>query len=1034
MKTFKSLKSALLLTAATLAATGLAASIHQPAYAQEAVRTYNIEAQDLNGALREFAMQTGRDVLYAPEIVAGRRSPGVRGRHTEEQALQVLLAETGLSYERTGSNGYAIRGPGAPVQRSGADAATAVELSSVVVTGTRIERPASQIAAHVIVLRADDLEATGEITLARALRQLPQNVFGTTEFGSVIGGSANGAQNVTGGSTINLRGLGSESTLILVDGRRIGQSGLFGGGSDISSIPISAVERVEIMLDGASSVYGSDAVGGVVNIILKKDYHGAELAYTHGAPDQGGFEEHLVSLSGGFSWGSGRIRGSYEYFSTSELDGSERRSSGLGPFGSPANAYSSGTPLFYRYNGQNYLPSQLPGLGLTPASPGVEAIFRAQLPAGHDGIGMTVADITNLGTTLTNNNIGRSLIPELDRHTWMSGIEQDFRLFGGDITAFADIFYSTRDARAGAGAPTFNASVPTTNAFNPFEGSFFENTNLLVLVPNLPSPYFNTTVDTLRWNAGIRGRIGRWSWTMSGGESHEEIDSLRHNTIVDLVAIANLLNQGLNLFATDIVAANDPALVAQLQAGPLSAASTNSLSVFSADFAGPLFQLPGGAVRLAVGTELGKTSLDTQSEVSVSQGGGSQSVPGGAYSPTLVSVEKRSVYGELLVPIIGPHNAVPLVNQLTLTGSARHDDYNRYGDATTWSAGLVWSPNSEMILRVNRATSFVVPTPREALVPPHEFNLLALIGRPGPVPVVDQHGAYTGAFDLQAGFISGGNPNLEPETADTLSVRGEFRPRIISNLVIGATWHETSYDNRISITPISLTGFYPQDLIDFPDLVYRDENGYLFFDRRSVNIASVETQGVDYDVHYNFSNRYGDFTLRANVAHTNRWRQRNSPTAAVVDLVGESSSATFNVIPEYRYSAALMWNFGGVAAALDFSSASSTTSPYNQSDIPIYTENGTLVPPSTPLRRTFDYPLLVDLSVSLDLDHIYDGRFAAGTSLTFRVNNLLEEQPSVVKTITSSGERVDESLFEDFNVNIADPRGRVFYVGLRRRF
>lgn len=154
----------------------------------------------------------------------------------------------------------------------------------------------------------------------------------------------------------------------------------------------------------------------------------------------------------------------------------------------------------------------------------------------------------------------------------------------------------------------------------------------------------------------------------------------------------------------------------------------------------------------------------------------------------------------------------------------------------------------------------------------------------------------------------------------------------------------------------------------------------------------------------------------------------------MVDLVGESSSATFNVIPEYRYSAALMWNFGGVAAALDFSSASSTTSPYNQSDIPIYTENGTLVPPSTPLRRTFDYPLLVDLSVSLDLDHIYDGRFAAGTSLTFRVNNLLEEQPSVVKTITSSGERVDESLFEDFNVNIADPRGRVFYVGLRRRF
>ena len=116
------------------------------------------------------------------------------------------------------------------------------------------------------------IRASGELTLARVLRQLPQNVNGTNE---TYGSELNGSNNVTGASTVNLRGLGSESTLILVDGRRVGYSGLLGGVTDISSIPLSMVDRIEILLDGASAVYGSDAVGGVVNIITRKDYSGS---------------------------------------------------------------------------------------------------------------------------------------------------------------------------------------------------------------------------------------------------------------------------------------------------------------------------------------------------------------------------------------------------------------------------------------------------------------------------------------------------------------------------------------------------------------------------------------------------------------------------------------------------------------------------------------------------------------------------------------------------------------------------------------
>ena len=143
----------------------------------------------------------------------------------------------------------------------------AVELRPVVVTGSRLNRPPTELSGNLIVIDADAIRASGEVTLAGVLRQLPQNINGTNE---VFGSRLNGATNFSGAATVNLRGLGSESTLILVDGRRLGYSGILGGVTDVSTIPLSMVERIEVLLDGASAVYGSDAIGGVVNIITKR--------------------------------------------------------------------------------------------------------------------------------------------------------------------------------------------------------------------------------------------------------------------------------------------------------------------------------------------------------------------------------------------------------------------------------------------------------------------------------------------------------------------------------------------------------------------------------------------------------------------------------------------------------------------------------------------------------------------------------------------------------------------------------------------
>ena len=197
----------------------------------------------------------------------------------------------------------------------------AEDIEVVVVTGSRLAREPSELSRDVIILDEDAIIASGELTLPRLLRQLPQNLNATNE---TVGSKLNGATNISGASTVNLRGFGSESTLVLIDGRRVGHSGVLGGVTDISTIPLSMVERVEIITDGASSIYGSDAVGGVVNVITKKDYSGIDVKLDYGRPHKPGYDEMRASVAGGWSWGDVRMRGGYEHFYDSGIDASRR--------------------------------------------------------------------------------------------------------------------------------------------------------------------------------------------------------------------------------------------------------------------------------------------------------------------------------------------------------------------------------------------------------------------------------------------------------------------------------------------------------------------------------------------------------------------------------------------------------------------------------------------------------------------------------------------------------------------------------------
>ncbi|WIO73620.1 TonB-dependent receptor [Porticoccaceae bacterium LTM1] len=993
----------------------------------------DLKGQNAGKAILDLAAQTHTHIVLPDGVGVDLELPALKGEFTLASALDALLAGSGLVYEFLSSDSVIIKEDEVDNKKSDKQSQ---EVEEIVVTGSRIAQASSQLASNLITLDIDELRATGEVTLERALRQLPQNMFGASEVGGAVRGSFNSAQNLTGGSSINLRGLGSESTLVLIDGRRIGKSGIFGGISDISGIPLSSVDRVEIMLDGASSVYGSDAVGGVVNIILKKDYEGLELGYDFGKPQDGGFEEHILTLSGGFSWDSGRARVNFEHFSSSNLDFAERPERvAWSQFLAPAKiARSLGTfnsqPLFYQYSGQNYLPSELAALGLTPTSQGVVAVTQTVLPIGQDGSNLTAADFTALDAPINYNaDSGNSLLPAKDRNTLRLGFDQELSLWNSDITLTGDIYYSAQDTYAATGGFELPMSLLASHPVNPFETDI----GIYWSIPSLPDRHYQTESRVFRWNLGLDGSFADdWNWNLSIGQSRDKIDSLYFNEPIQLfdyfgtgaANVLSLIEEGeLNLLGGDIDAVNTPEQLAALVGPPRPVQSTNKESTAEVSLNGPLFRLPGGDVHLAVGAQWREETLISAADVIVSQTGlgqGSSSLPQWAYTATEVSRSQHSAFAEILVPIVGENNAVPMIEKLTVTGSGRYDSYDQYGSDSTWSLGMIWSPDSQIRFKVNHATSYVVPTPKEALIPPNVFSSLPLFTF--TIPVVDVNGFPTGQFEAASTLISGGNPDLRPETASSLSAGIEIEPDFIPGLSLSAIWHQTEYENRISGFDGRIGVLGPNYEERYPDNISRDEFGYLVLDYRAVNLASLDVSGIDYKLRYKFDTSIGEFLLNANVAYTDKWDKVSSPGAEVESVVKDAGFGTLYVIPELRYSANLGWYNRGLSINIDASKASDTTSR-NPSVFLTQTE-----------IRTSKTPLNLDLVASYNMeegDLFQVADWLKDSTVSFRVLNLLDDHPEHKVTILETGE---PDLIPEFNANLADPRGRMFYVSFTKRF
>lgn len=274
----------------------------------------NLPAGPLDQALNHLAVQSKLTISYSPGLVKGKTTHSLSGTHTPADALRILLTGTGLTFDELNTTTFVLRAapvPSPPNNKGptsrvkSAPQKEPINLTSVVVTGTRIrgEQPSSPVRT----ITQDDMRLAGDNNLGDVIRSIPQNFSGGQNPGVLTGAGGDIAnQNITGGSSLNLRGLGPDATLTLLDGARLPYDG-FTQATDVAVIPIAAIDRMDVLLDGASAIYGSDAVGGVANIILKRDYNGAEITARTGGATDGGYDQTQVSLVAGNTWATGGL-------------------------------------------------------------------------------------------------------------------------------------------------------------------------------------------------------------------------------------------------------------------------------------------------------------------------------------------------------------------------------------------------------------------------------------------------------------------------------------------------------------------------------------------------------------------------------------------------------------------------------------------------------------------------------------------------------------------------------------------------------
>ena len=561
-------------------------ALNGPAHAQSAdaaVRTaraelqYDIPAQPLSSALVRFAEQSNLQILFSQDAVSGFTSRPLVGRRTPEAALAQMLPPGAPRIEIVGDRIVQVEPPARPQY-----AATETD-EEIIVTGTRI-RGAPPAGSNVLGLDREDIEERGRTTLQDVLQTMPQVYTGSQSELTQLNSNAPN-RNLALGSSVDLRGLGSDATLTLLNGRRLAPAGL-GNFVDISAVPIAAIERVEILADGASATYGADAVGGVVNIILRRDLEGAETVVRYGGAE--GFDELGFSQTWGETWSTGSIIAGYDYRQRDSLSSSERS------FAADSDLRRYGGTNFSRTNAN---PGNIIRVGATTVSYGI--------PSGQDGTNLTVADLLPGQLNFQNTQKDNFLLPEQESHSSFLSLRQDLT---GDVELFLDVLTSERHGYAERPQTNTTISVPETNFYRQSNGLFTGQGALAM------GYYFGDELGPLQidtssrtWAAATGLDVALFAdWRLEAMVAYgAHVDENDTRNALDLPALNLALASSSQATAFNPFSdgGNTPASVLAGLTNSQFVDTDSELVTYALKADGRLFELPGGMVRAAIGAE-----------------------------------------------------------------------------------------------------------------------------------------------------------------------------------------------------------------------------------------------------------------------------------------------------------------------------------------------------------------------------------------------------------------------------------------------
>jgi len=806
------------------------------------------------------------------------------------------------------------------------------EVEEVVVTGSRIARQDLISSSPVTTVSSDDIKVVGATNVEEYLNTLPQLIAGATKSTNVTG-QADATAN------LNLRGLGAKRTLVLVNGKRFmasNQQGIV----DVNNIPASLVDRVEVVTGGASAVYGSDAMAGVVNFILKDKFDGVMFEGQYGLSGQGDAQDWSGSLTVGQSGEKASVWLHVNYEDRSTLRGTERELSRYSTIDSNGVFVRSGTAG--RVGG---------------------TLIGIPTPNGTGGF-------TNRDYAL-DNLVPRPFIAATDTNF---ELQQDYAIqiplkrtnvygratydFADQVRGYAEFSYNNVDSRAILARTAPNIRETTNVPGLPANASFVspEMRALLNARSNPNAPFavrfeapsqfpkreIAFTRDMYRVLGGFEGKLGDWSWDASYSYSHlstveVQKGDISRRTFVEAstpsatdptkcasgnprcVLVTNLTNWS-------------PALVNFLRVDNLSTTELTE-KILQANISGSPFALPAGDVGIAVGVERRSvSSADNPAPVLLdfaSAGFGERNTTTGEY-------DVSELYGEAIVPLL---SGLPMVDYLGLELAARYSDYSTAGVVKTYKAGGEWRLNGDVRLRgvyqraarapniaelfgglVNTYPSMTDPCSRTANPTGAVAALCIAQGVPASaIGSYQQNGAA-----IEARLVS--NPNLQVETSDTITVGGVWTPSFIPGFNLTVDYFDIKIENAIERLGGGPQGtlaacFASNDVNNpFCKTFTRSRATYEIIDWGVplANVANLRTSGVDIAANYGWTmDNWGiaGEPARMRLALIGTWVDKNTfqanPSAPAVDRVGTVGGDT-PAIPEWRWTGQLGYSSGGL--------------------------------------------------------------------------------------------------------------------------